>query len=143
MKFNIADLFESLADAIGDREALVCGDHRSTFRELDERASRLAHYLADRGVRAGDHVGLYLFNCAEFIEAMLAAFKIRAVPVNINYRYVADELRYMLRKRRSGRSGPPSRVCAESSATWSPASRRCDNLDLRRRRQRRRCGRDR
>jgi acyl-CoA synthetase (AMP-forming)/AMP-acid ligase II len=96
VKFNIADLFESLADAIGDREALVCGDHRSTFRQLDERASRLAHYLADRGVRAGDHIGLYLFNCAEFIEAMLAAFKIRAVPVNINYRYVADELRYML-----------------------------------------------
>lgn len=96
MKFNVADLFESLVDAIGDREALVCGDQRSTFRQLDERASRLAHYLADRGVRAGDHIGLYLFNCAEFLEAMLAAFKIRAVPVNINYRYVADELRYML-----------------------------------------------
>jgi len=96
VKFNIADLFESLADAIGDREALVCGDHRSTFRQLDERASRLAHYLSDRGVKPGDHIGLYLFNCAEFIEAMLAAFKIRAVPININYRYVADELRYML-----------------------------------------------
>lgn len=96
MKFNIADLFESLADAIGERDALVCGDHRSTFRQLDERATRLAHYLADRGVRPGDHIGLYLFNCAEFIEAMLAAFKIRAVPININYRYVADELRYML-----------------------------------------------
>jgi acyl-CoA synthetase (AMP-forming)/AMP-acid ligase II len=96
VKFNIADLFESLADAIGEREALVCGDHRSTFRQLDERSSRLAHYLADRGVKPGDHIGLYLFNCAEFIEAMLAAFKIRAVPININYRYVADELRYML-----------------------------------------------
>lgn len=96
MKFNIADLFESLVDAIGEREALVCGDRRLTFRELDERASRLAHYWADRGVGAGDHIGLYLFNSAEFIEAMIAAFKIRAVPVNINYRYVADELRYML-----------------------------------------------
>ena len=96
MKFNIADLFESLADVIGDREALVCGDQRLTFRRLDERANRLAHHLASRGVGPGDHVGMYLFNCAEFIEGMLAAFKLRAVPININYRYVADELRYML-----------------------------------------------
>ena len=95
MKFNIADLFESLADAIGDREALVCGSQRLTFRALDERANQLAHFLADRGVGPGDHVGMYLFNCAEFIEGMLAAFKLRAVPININYRYVADELRYM------------------------------------------------
>ena len=96
MKFNIADLFESLADAIGEREALVCGEQRLTFRHLDERANRLAHRLAARGIGAGDHVGMYLFNCAEFIEGMLAAFKLRAVPININYRYVADELRYML-----------------------------------------------
>ena len=95
MRFNIADLFESVADAIPDREALVCGSRRLTFRELDERASRLAHYLGSQGVRAGDRIGIYLFNCAEFVEAMLAAFKIRAVPININYRYVADELRYM------------------------------------------------
>ena len=96
MKFNIADLFESLADTIGEREALVCGEQRLTFRHLDERANRLAHRLAERGIGAGDHVGMYLFNCAEFIEGMLAAFKLRAVPININYRYVADELRYML-----------------------------------------------
>jgi acyl-CoA synthetase (AMP-forming)/AMP-acid ligase II len=96
MKFNIADLFESIVDALPDHEALVCGARRLTFRELDERASRLAHYLQRLGVSPGDRIGLYLFNCAEFIEAMLAAFKIRAVPININYRYVADELRYMI-----------------------------------------------
>jgi acyl-CoA synthetase (AMP-forming)/AMP-acid ligase II len=96
VNFNIADLFESLADAIGERDALVCGSQRLTFRALDERANRLAHYLESRGVGAGDHVGMYLFNCAEFLEGMLAAFKLRAVPININYRYVADELRYML-----------------------------------------------
>jgi acyl-CoA synthetase (AMP-forming)/AMP-acid ligase II len=67
VKFNIADLFESLADAIGEREALVCGSQRLTFRALDERANQLAHFLADRGVGPGDHVGMYLFNCAEFI----------------------------------------------------------------------------
>ena len=96
MQFNIADLFESLADAIPERDAVVCGTHRLSFRELDGRANRLAHSLAAKGIRAGDHVGLYLFNGAEFLEAMLAAFKLRAVPININYRYVADELRYML-----------------------------------------------
>jgi acyl-CoA synthetase (AMP-forming)/AMP-acid ligase II len=96
MKFNIADLFESLVDAIPEREAVACGSQRLTFAELDERANRLAHYLAARGVGTGDHVGMYLFNCAEFLEGMLAAFKIRAVPVNINYRYVEDELRYLI-----------------------------------------------
>src|SRR5262245_55844712 len=95
MQFNIADLFESLTDALPDRTALVTGERRLTFRQLDERANRLAHALARRGVGAGQHVGLYLYNCGEYLEAMLAAFKLRAVPININYRYVADELRYM------------------------------------------------
>ncbi len=96
MIFNIADLFESLVDAIGEREALVCGPRRLTYRQLDERANRLAHYFIDQRIKPGDHVGLYLYNCAEFLEAMLAAFKVRAVPINVNYRYVADELRYMI-----------------------------------------------
>ncbi|HVM08887.1 MAG TPA: acyl-CoA synthetase [Acidimicrobiales bacterium] len=93
--FNIADLFEKVADAIPDREALVCGDRRLTYRELDERATRLAHVLAAHGVRAGDHVGLHLYNSTEYLEGMIAAFKLRAVPINVNYRYVADELRYL------------------------------------------------
>jgi acyl-CoA synthetase (AMP-forming)/AMP-acid ligase II len=96
MHFNIADLYESLVDVIGGRDAAVCGDRRLTFKQLDERANRLAHHLQSRGVGAGDHVGMYLYNCIEFLEGMLALFKIRAVPININYRYVADELRYMM-----------------------------------------------
>lgn len=96
MIFNVADLFESLAIAIPEREALVCGDRRLTFGELDERANRLGHWFAKRGVKPGQHVGLYLYNGVEYLEAMLALFKIRAVPININYRYVADELRYMV-----------------------------------------------
>ena len=95
VSFNLADLFELVADAVPDREAIVCGDRRLTYRELDERSNRLAHYLADAGVRPGDHVGLYLYNCAEYIEASLAAYKIRTVPININYRYVEEELSYL------------------------------------------------
>jgi 3-oxocholest-4-en-26-oate---CoA ligase len=95
MQYNIADLFESIADVIPDKPALVSGDTRLTFAELDARANRVANALVARGVRGGDHVGLYLYNGAEFVEGMLGAFKIRAVPININYRYVEEELAYL------------------------------------------------
>src|SRR5580693_7131998 len=95
MQFNVADLFESVVDAVPDRPAIVCGQQRLTFAQLDARANRFAHALAARGVKAGDHVGLYLYNSVEFLEAMLGAFKLRAVPININYRYVEDELRFL------------------------------------------------
>jgi len=95
MQYNIADLFECVADAIPGKPALASGDCRLTFAELDARANRVAHALLTRGVRPGDHVGLYLYNGAEFLEAMLGAFKIRAVPININYRYVEEELAYL------------------------------------------------
>ena len=95
MHFNVADLFESVTDAVPERLAVVCGDKRLTFAELDARANRFAHALAAEGVKAGDHVGLYLYNSVEFLEAMIGAFKLRAVPININYRYVEDELRFL------------------------------------------------
>jgi 3-oxocholest-4-en-26-oate---CoA ligase len=95
MEFNLADLFESVADAVPAREAFVAGERRLTYAELDERATRLAHALAERGVGAGDHIGLHLHNGSEYIEGMLAAYKLRAVPVNVNYRYVEEELRYL------------------------------------------------
>jgi acyl-CoA synthetase (AMP-forming)/AMP-acid ligase II len=94
--FNFADVWEMVADAVGDREALVCGAARRTYAELEERANRLAHHLRGLGVGRDDHVALYLENCPEYLEAMLACFKIRAVPVNVNHRYVAGELRYLL-----------------------------------------------
>jgi fatty-acyl-CoA synthase len=93
--FNLADLFDVMADAAPDRTALVAGDVRLTYRELDERANRVAHHLLDRGIGPGDHVGIYSWNRAEWIEAMFGAWKARAVPININYRYVPDELRYL------------------------------------------------
>ena len=94
--FNLADLFESVADAVPERTALVCGEQRLTFAQLDRRANQCAHALAARGVKAGDVVGLYLMNGAEYLEAMIGCFKMRAVPVNVNFRYVEDELHYLL-----------------------------------------------
>jgi len=96
MAFNIADIFEHTVDAVPDRVALIDRDLRLGFAELDERSNRIAHALAERGVGAGDHVGIYAQNSHEWIEAMYGAFKIRAIPININFRYVEDELAYLL-----------------------------------------------
>jgi 3-oxocholest-4-en-26-oate---CoA ligase len=95
MHFNLADLWERVADTVPDHDAIVDGARRFTYAELDERANRLAHVLAARGIGAGDHVAVYLYNSVEYLETMLAAFKLRAVPINVNYRYVEDELRYL------------------------------------------------
>jgi acyl-CoA synthetase (AMP-forming)/AMP-acid ligase II len=96
VEFNLADLFESIADAVPDRTALVCGDARRTYAQLEARANCCAHALRARGVRAGEVVGLYLQNGVEYLEAMIGCYKLRAVPVNVNFRYVEDELRYLL-----------------------------------------------
>ena len=95
MEWNIADLFEATVDAVPDREALVAGPARRSYAELERRANRLAHHLAAQGVSPGEHVGIHAFNCAEFVEGMLACYKLRAVPININYRYVEAELAYL------------------------------------------------
>jgi acyl-CoA synthetase (AMP-forming)/AMP-acid ligase II len=93
--YNLADLFEQAVDEWPDR-AYVCDERaRRTFREMDERANQLAHHLAAAGVGAGDHVGIYALNRVEWVETLWAVFKLRAVWVNINYRYVADELAYL------------------------------------------------
>ncbi len=95
MAFQLADLFEHAVDAVPDRLALICGTDRRTFTELDRRANQAAHLLADRGVGHGDFVGLYATNSAAHVEVMLGCYKLRATPVNINFRYVEDELRYL------------------------------------------------
>jgi acyl-CoA synthetase (AMP-forming)/AMP-acid ligase II len=93
--YNLADIFESLVDVLPDREALICGNRRLTFAELEDRSNRLAHHLLSVGVAPGNHVGVQLYNCTEYVETMIACFKIRAVPVNVNYRYVEEELLYL------------------------------------------------
>jgi len=95
MEFNVADLVEAAADRIPDREAVVCGPDRLTYALLDRRANRLAHFLQSRGFGRGDHIGIYGVNSSRWVEACLAAYKIRAVPINVNYRYVEDELLYL------------------------------------------------
>jgi len=96
MAYNIADIFEYTVDAVPDRLSLIDRDVRLTFSELDERANRVAHALLERGVQPGDHVGIYAQNSHEWVEAMYGAFKARAIPININFRYVKDELSYLL-----------------------------------------------
>jgi acyl-CoA synthetase (AMP-forming)/AMP-acid ligase II len=95
VEFNLADLFEFAVDNFADREYLVAEGKRRTYGEMEKRANRLAHHLAGQGVGPGDHVGIYAYNCVEWVETLWAVFKIRAVWVNINYRYVKDELRYL------------------------------------------------
>ena len=146
--FNLADLFEQVVDRFPEREYLVVGDQRRTYAELEERANRLAHDLAEHGVEAGDHVGIYAHNSAEWVETLWAVFKIRAVWININYRYVEGELSYLFgnsdlkalvyeqgfgapRRRLPGLAARPASTRSSSttapaptSASWTPCPTR-------------------
>ncbi len=95
MALNIADLFEHAVDVVPDRGIIQVDDRTVTYAELEADANRLAHYLAGRGVGPGDHVGIYGKNSIEHVAALLAIFKIRAVAINVNYRYVEAELNYL------------------------------------------------
>jgi acyl-CoA synthetase (AMP-forming)/AMP-acid ligase II len=90
--YNLSELIEATTDAVPDRTALITSRRTLTYAELDRRATQLARHMREAGLGPGDMVGLHLHNGTEYVEAMLAAFKIRAVPVNINYRYVEREL---------------------------------------------------
>lgn len=108
-QFNLSTVFDTVARAVPDQEVLVQGRRRLRYREMNERISGLAHYLAGRGLglhtpRDGlaghesgqHHIGLYLRNGPEYLEGMVAGFRARVAPCNINYRYVSEELRYVL-----------------------------------------------
>jgi acyl-CoA synthetase (AMP-forming)/AMP-acid ligase II len=108
VQFNMALTHEAVSAAIGEREAFVWRDRRLTHADLADRSRRLASYLHGRGLgvrrerselanheSGQDHVALYLFNGNEYLEGMLGAFKARLAPFNVNYRYVAEELRYL------------------------------------------------
>lgn len=104
MEYNLADLFESVVDVVPDREALVYADHpgtgaerRLTYAELDAAADRIGHHLLDSGIRPGEHVGLHLYNGVEYLQTVLGCLKARIVPINVNYRYVEEELVYLYR----------------------------------------------
>jgi fatty-acyl-CoA synthase len=97
---NIATLLEAVTDAVVAVDpgwtALVHGERSLTWQEFDERAARLAEHLARAGVTVGDRVGIALYNSPEYLETFYAALKLRAVPVNVNYRYREAELEQVL-----------------------------------------------
>ena len=95
MALNIADLFEHAVDVVPDNPALKVLDRVVTYAELERESNKLAHYLASQGVAPGDHVGIYAKNSVEHVIAVLAVVKIRAVNINVNYRYVEGELNYL------------------------------------------------
>ncbi len=95
MEFNLADLFENTVDNFGDRDYLVAGDKCCSYAGMEARANQLAHFLQSKGVGPGDHVGIYAYNSVEWVETLWAVFKLRAVWININYRYVEEELEYL------------------------------------------------
>ena len=110
MEFNFAEVSEAIAAAVPDRELLVFRDRRLRAAELAQRSRRLASFLASRGLGAHreraelanhesgqDHLAIYLYNGNEYIEGMLGAFKSRVAPLNVNYRYVEEELLYLFR----------------------------------------------
>lgn len=93
--WNFADIWEAAADELPDEQALVHGDLRRTWREVDQRADGLAARLLDVGLERQQAVAQYLYNGPEYMESMFAAFKGAFVPVNTNYRYTSDELLYL------------------------------------------------
>jgi acyl-CoA synthetase (AMP-forming)/AMP-acid ligase II len=109
MTFNLATIQEAIAAAVPDRECIVYRDRRISWRTFTDRTRRLANFLRARGLgcrversalrnweSGQDHLGLYLHNCNEYLEGMLGAYKARVAPFNVNYRYVEDELLYLL-----------------------------------------------
>jgi 3-oxocholest-4-en-26-oate---CoA ligase len=96
MNWNFGTVFESVADAIPEHTALVQDGRRRTWREFDERASRLAAAFRALGLGPGSKVAFYLYNSNEYLETLFATFKLRAVPANVNYRYTEEELAYLL-----------------------------------------------
>ena len=109
MDFNLAEVIRAVAKAVPTREALVHDDNRLTYAAFMSRVDRLASALASRGLghhtersslenwQSGqDHVALYLHNCPEYMEGMVGSYAARLAPFNVNYRYVAEELRYLL-----------------------------------------------
>ena len=95
MALNIADLAEHAIDAVPERIALISGGEQLTYAQLEDKANRFAHYLIDHGVKKDDKVGLYCRNRIEIVIAMLGTVKAGAILVNINFRYVEGELKYL------------------------------------------------
>ncbi|NMM85684.1 acyl-CoA synthetase, partial [Rhodococcus sp. SRB_17] len=95
MQFNLADVFETVASSVPDRVALTYEGENFSYGQLDAEANRTAHLLTKAGISRGDHVALFLKNSVEHVTSILGLIKIRAVPINVNYRYTPAELEYI------------------------------------------------
>ena len=125
MAFNLADLVEHAVDAVPDRTALICGDRSITYAQLEERSNRLAHHFAANGVGERQHIAIYSYNSIEFVETMLVAYQLRAVPINVNFRYVEDELVYLYDNADVVAYGVPGRVLVHGSRRCETGCRCC------------------
>ncbi len=93
--WNFADVWETVADTVPHAPALVHGDRRLTWADVERRANGVARALLDAGAQQQDKVAHYLYNCPEYLESTFAILKVGLVPVNTNYRYTDDELVYL------------------------------------------------
>tara|TARA_B100001559_G_C16495338_1_gene620450 strand:+ start:1103 stop:2722 length:1620 start_codon:yes stop_codon:yes gene_type:complete len=96
MNLDFASVWEMISDIVPDNDALICGDEVVTWKEYDEKSSKIATALTAAGLQANSKAGLYLNNSNEYLIAQNAIFKIGGIPINVNYRYVAEELIYLL-----------------------------------------------
>lgn len=96
MEMHFATIWEAIADRIGPRPAITHGEVTRTWAEYDDRAARIAAAYAAAGLGPDSKVGLFMYNSNEYMEAQFAAMKLRGVPININYRYIDEELHYLL-----------------------------------------------
>ena len=94
--WNLADLWEQVAETVPDRPAQRCGTRTVTWGEFDRRANALGRHLLDAGLRRQSKVAAYLFNGPEYLEVYAGALKVSAAPLNTNYRYGPDEVAYLL-----------------------------------------------
>jgi 3-oxocholest-4-en-26-oate---CoA ligase len=97
VEMHFATVWESVADALPERIAVIHGDQRRSWRDYEDRAARLASAFTSLGLRAGATIGLCLYNCPEYLECQFAALKMGAATFNVSYRYLDDELAYLLR----------------------------------------------
>ncbi len=96
MEMNFATVWESITDVIPDAPAVTHGDLTRTWAEYTERAARVAGALDAHGLGHDAKTALYMYNCNEYLEAQYGCMKTRGVPINVNYRYLDDELWYLL-----------------------------------------------
>ena len=96
MNLNFASVWEMIADLVPDNDALICGEDVVSWKSYDSRSSKVASALINAGLGANAKAGLYLNNSNEYLIGQNAIFKIGGVPINVNYRYVEEELIYLL-----------------------------------------------